>query len=862
MMKRFFALFLCLLMCSACLFGCKFEEKEEVQLTPEEEELLKGAVINIHLGELIYDFDPANAYHNETAMKIISLLYEPLYYLDDNGKLKSNLIKKYEIVEDEEEGEYMMILYIHENAYWSDGTYVSANDVVYTWKRVLEAEASYDAAALLFDIKNARAANQGDTSIDNIGLSAPSDKRVEILFEGRIDYKQFLMNLTSYALAPLRENLATKTSFYTYNPYGDDATGDEADEEVIVRKYNDWAKKGATMASSGPFKLRTIEYPDDAARDPLGNYIHDENGNLLYYRYGIDADTGTTLVELRKGVRYEIDANGQTIAYTESYMNELMESDPGLYSDIATRTEVVQGLPSDYALEPQNFPQIILERNNYYFKDMDVDNWAVDRSVKPYRLVIDYSLSDEEIMQKYDNGEIFYVGDIPMSMRSSYKDSATITNGLSTHSYYLNQNAYVTYSFIEFNEDGTPVLFDSKGALVSFDPATGLPIMYKENGELLDFVFERDENDRVIYQTADGVKISSDATAIPITGEKIFANADVRNALSLAIDREAIANALVFAEAAGAIVPSGVFEPGTSKKTFRENGTDYIAKNANKDAALQKLASSGIDASKFVIDLSYAEYDEVHAYVAATVAALWTDLGFSVNLKPLRTIDNEDLWTTTQEILSDVKDDMWLETLISADYDVMAMDMVALTADPFSVLAPFAKLFSGMGMNMRNFNEYGEQQYVPATHITGFDDETYNQMIEDIYAEKTIADRSEALHAAEKYLVEQMPIIPIVYNQNAVLVNDEMLTNVTSSYYAPAVFTDTYLKDTIQYDSYTKKIMITTIVIVAVVIVVAGITVLTVILRTRAKKREEEIARISAEHEAKLREIRPGSRKS
>lgn len=61
-----------------------------------------------------------------------------------------------------------MYLRLNSKACWSDGTAVSANDVVYAWKRLLEVDASYSAAALLFDIKNARAAKEGDCSIDDV----------------------------------------------------------------------------------------------------------------------------------------------------------------------------------------------------------------------------------------------------------------------------------------------------------------------------------------------------------------------------------------------------------------------------------------------------------------------------------------------------------------------------------------------------------------------------------------------------------------------------------------------------------------------------------------------------------------------
>ena len=78
MMKRLFALLLCLLMCAAVFAGCQLEEKEEEVLTPEEEELLKGAQITMYLSEMIYDFDPASAYNNEAAMKLAVPISSPV----------------------------------------------------------------------------------------------------------------------------------------------------------------------------------------------------------------------------------------------------------------------------------------------------------------------------------------------------------------------------------------------------------------------------------------------------------------------------------------------------------------------------------------------------------------------------------------------------------------------------------------------------------------------------------------------------------------------------------------------------------------------------------------------------------------
>ena len=55
------------------------------------------------------------------------------------------------------------------------------------------------------------------------------------------------------------------------------------------------------------------------------------------------------------------------------------------------------------------------------------------------------------------------------------------------------------------------------------------------------------------------------------------------------------------------------------------------------------------------------------------------------------------------------------------------------------------------------------------------------------------------LHKAETILMEDMPVIPVLFNQNAVMVSGD-LTKVTSTYYIPAYFRKTNLK---KYDDYT-----------------------------------------------------------
>ena len=240
--KRFLALLLCLVMCLPTLVACSGKTSID--------EDNKGAFITMYLTDEIYNFDPAFAHTNEQAESIISLMFARLFSINEKGKLTYELAESYEMKEDKKTGEVSMILTLRDS-WWSDKTKLSADDIVYAWKRILSSENSFACAALLFDIKNARAVKAGNCSIDDLGIYALNDNTLQINFEKPINEQDFLLNLTSLALAPLREDYVSKT--------------------------DDWAKKPGTMVTSGPFKLSKVmftptgkTYQDTHATDASG----------------------------------------------------------------------------------------------------------------------------------------------------------------------------------------------------------------------------------------------------------------------------------------------------------------------------------------------------------------------------------------------------------------------------------------------------------------------------------------------------------------------------------------------------------------------------------------------------------------
>ncbi|MBO5938559.1 MAG: hypothetical protein J6Q82_03560 [Clostridia bacterium] len=615
MMKRIISLILCLLMILPVLAGCAKDPDD------------KGAQISMYLTDPLYNFDPAAAYGNEAALRVISLIYDNLFVLDAKGKVQKSLVEKYKIIEDEKNNEYKMHITLKETS-WSDKVVLQANDVADTWQRILDVNNSYECASLLFDIKGARAAKEGNISIDDVGIQPVNEHELIIFFEGKIDYDQFLLKLTSFALAPVRRTAVN-----------------------AVEDYNDWAKSPAIFPASGPYKVREVVYSET-------------DGKLL------------------------------------------------------------------------------LERNPYYLRDQEKDD--EDKYVRPYRLIVDYSKTDEEIMSAYENGDLFFIGDIPLSVRGDWKDVAEISDAMSTHSYVLNENAVIRY----YNKDYS-------------------------------------------FKSMQQGKLPFSPTLVEGQhGEKIFANENVRKALSLAIDREAIAEAVVFAKAATALVPYGVFEKDSKRDLFREVGGDILATSANMEAAKAALDEAGIDPSEFMFSISVPAYDDVHVAIAEMVTEAWNELGFHVALVPEKLINNSDIQKATGEPLLGVKDDVFAENYKQGKFEVAAIDYVAFTPDPLTVLAPFAKYYTGGAA----IEKYSTTFNIPV-HFTGYNNPDFDEKINDAFEETDAKKRATLLHEAEEILMEDLPIIPVVYNQNAMLVNKDVLSRVKFDYYGSPKFAKLKMKD-------------------------------------------------------------------
>jgi len=572
-MKRILCLLLCALMLCPLMTGCSKELVGD------------GAIFEAYVASETFCFDPTYATVDDNSTQYLSLIFEGLTTIDANGKLRYALLDDYKYSQDKLRNEYKLTLYMKETR-WSDAAAVTADDFLFSWKRLLSPDVSASAATLLYDIKNARAAKNSECSIDDVGIASVDTYTLEVTFEHDIDVDAFLRTCAAIQLVPLRENVVSRNELTLEN----------------------WAKRFATLSVNGPFCVRGLDYA----------------------------------------------ANTMT-----------------------------------------------LQRNNYYFRP-DIED-PLNKEVEPYKIVINFTKRDgneangEDLQAQLDrflNVESLFLGDLPLDKRAEYASKGNVLNTLSTMSLLVNCN------------------------------------------------------------------------------NELLSDKNVRQALSLAIDRKALADKVVFADPATGLINNLVYD-ATAKSTFRSVGGDVLSTSADTAAAQSKAKSGSFT-------LTYKNTEEFAA-VAEYLKSAWEAIGFKVTLNPVmnesyeRTLDDQAFTLYNDTVDTKVK---------TGDYEVILVDFSMISTNAFCALSQFALGFTGNTCDVEN-------DWAITGHVSGFNSEAYNAAIEAAFAEKDHAKRTAMLHDCEKLLLDEMPIIPLLFNKSFYMVSDE-LADVKHDYFGNVEFKDAY----------------------------------------------------------------------
>ncbi|MGE7985875.1 peptide ABC transporter substrate-binding protein [Lysinibacillus fusiformis] len=216
------------------------------------------------------------------------------------------------------------------------------------------------------------------------------------------------------------------------------------------------------------------------------------------------------------------------------------------------------------------------------------------------------------------------------------------------------------------------------------------------------------------------------------TKDKITGNANIRKALALAVDRQALIDNVTKGEQKPALgmVPTAVHGFEEDRGYYKDN--DIEGAKAALEAGMKELGIT--NPADVKINLSY-NTSEAHAAIAQFVQEGWTkNLGITVGL------DNSE-WQ------------VYLEKLNQLDYQVGRMGWVGDYNDAYTFLEMYDTAANG-------------------NNDTGWENAEYKKLLDQSNTEADPAKRLELLKQAESIAVSEFPVVPIYYYTNLSVVQD------------------------------------------------------------------------------------------
>lgn len=135
-----------------------------------------GGIFNTYLDSNFNTLDPAFATASRDG-KMVALLYDSLIRFDENGKVIPSLAKSWETPDDK-----TLIFHLVENAKFHNGNPFTANDVKYSFERVLDPEVASPRTWVFEKVKGAKDFMEGNA--DNVeGIEVTDDYTVKITLE-------------------------------------------------------------------------------------------------------------------------------------------------------------------------------------------------------------------------------------------------------------------------------------------------------------------------------------------------------------------------------------------------------------------------------------------------------------------------------------------------------------------------------------------------------------------------------------------------------------------------------------------------------------------------------------------------------
>ncbi|WP_413613478.1 peptide ABC transporter substrate-binding protein [Bdellovibrio sp. HCB-110] len=163
-------------------------------------------VFRLHLSNEPGGLDP-NRQRTSSSSYILGNLYRNIFSYDDQKGLVPDLGTSCK-----RDKKQNLTCTLKKDLVWSDGTPLTSEDFLRTYKKILNSKTAAPRADLLFKIKNAEEIYAGKKGLETLGVTTPD--KLTLKFEFQTSDPDFEYNLANFLLAPTKEDLSSYNGPY------------------------------------------------------------------------------------------------------------------------------------------------------------------------------------------------------------------------------------------------------------------------------------------------------------------------------------------------------------------------------------------------------------------------------------------------------------------------------------------------------------------------------------------------------------------------------------------------------------------------------------------------------------------------
>ena len=233
-------------------------------------DLAEEQVLNINIKTEPPSLHPGTS-SDTTSSAVLDQVFEGLTRVNQEGEPEPAMAEDIDVSDDG----LTYTFKIREDANWTNGDPVTAEDFEYAWKWVLDPEsADTDYAYQLYPIKGAEDAKENGGSLDDVGITVEDDKTLIVELEQPTDY--FLELTAFHTFYPLNKNVV------------------EGNDEWALDVSDDYV-------TNGPFKLVSWEHKDQIVLEKNEDYWDTETVKLETINMHMINDEATALQMFENG---------------------------------------------------------------------------------------------------------------------------------------------------------------------------------------------------------------------------------------------------------------------------------------------------------------------------------------------------------------------------------------------------------------------------------------------------------------------------------------------------------------------------------------------------------------------------------